>query len=248
MEPPLFYVPPADPSDDSVELPREEAHHAQKVMRLKAGAIVVLIDGAGSAWRAELITVTPKRVTARRLVEMRGFGEPRVKLTLAAGLSAASKFDSVVQRGTELGVSRFVPLLTAKSKVVLDDPRRARMRAQRLEKVALAAVKQCRRSLLPQVALPTEFADFLRQLDPADCGLIFHPGKESRPLSAIEFPERPSRVLVVVGPEAGFADDEVEAAAATGLRRVDLGRRILRTETAGPVATALVMNRLGELS
>lgn len=248
MDAPLFYVQPEHVDGDVVELPSEEAHHTQKVLRLKAGALVILIDGLGSAWRAELTTVSPKRVIARRLAEIRGFGEPRVKLTLAAGLSTASKFDSVVQRGTELGVSRFVPLLTEKSKVALEDPRRARTRAQRLEKVARAAAKQCRRSYFPQLALPVRFDDFLGQLDPDDFKLVFHPGKGSVPLRTMDFPPNPPRVLVVVGAEAGFSEEEIDAAVRAGLKPVSLGSRILRTETAGPAVAALVMERLGELS
>jgi 16S rRNA (uracil1498-N3)-methyltransferase len=239
MEPPVFLVSPEHRDGDLAVLPPDEAHHAHKVLRLSAGALVMIVDGLGSAWRAELVAVTSRQVKARLLAEVRGFGEPKVTLTLAAGLSTASKFDSVVQRGTELGVSRFVPLLTEKSTVSIDDPHRMRTRSRRLAKVATAAVKQCRRSQIPEIALPTMFDDFLAQCDGADLNLIFHPGKQSRPLHQVELPARPPRVLLAVGPEAALQ---------AGFQAVSLGRRVLRTETAGPTAVALIMDRLGELS
>jgi 16S rRNA (uracil1498-N3)-methyltransferase len=245
---PLFYAPPDRWTDQSIALPAEEARHAHKVLRLRRGAVVIVIDGLGRACRAELGTVSTRGASAKPLSEIRAFGEPRVKLTLACGLSTGSKFDSVVQRGTELGVSRFVPLLTDKSKVSIDEPRRARTRTNRLWKVALAAAKQSRRSMVPEIALPTSFTDFLAQYDRDYPALIFHPASNGQALSNLELQSDISRITLVIGPESGFSEDEVERAVEAGLKPIHLGSRILRTETAGPVVAALVMSRLGELS
>jgi 16S rRNA (uracil1498-N3)-methyltransferase len=253
MLPPLFHLPPSQSglvrqSGDIVSLPGEETRHACNVLRLKSAEIVVLVDGLGTAYRAEVVDISSRVFTARIHSVVRDFGEPFVRVTLAAGLSTGSKFDSVVQRGTELGVKRFVPLVTEKSKVVLDDPVRARSRTQRLSKVALAAMKQCRRSYLPEIALPTLFADFLREHDKSTLGVLFHAGGEAAGLNCLDLGAHTRRVTLVVGPESGFTDDEVAQAKEVGFIQVGLGSRILRTETAGPVAAALVMQRLGELS
>ena len=246
MQPPLFYAPLTNRDQDIITLPADEARHAAKVLRLERGAIVVVVDGQGNACRGEIDTISTRRVTVRVHSEVRDFGEPAVRLTLAAGLSVGFKFDSVVQRGTELGVSRFVPLITDKSKVTLDDPKRARTKVNRWGKVALASMKQCRRSVLPEVATPTRFEAFMSQFDPADPGLIFHPGAKSIGIDSVEFPERARRISLLIGPESGFSEDEVELAIDAGLTLVNLGRRVLRTETAGPTVAALVMARLGE--
>lgn len=247
MDAPLFFAPPQNRDGDLIHLPAEEVRHV-KVLRLCPGALVVVIDGLGTAWRAELLAGKADRATARIHSEVRQFGEPRVRLTLAAGLSTGSKFDAVVEKGTELGVSRFVPLITERSKVEIEDARRARLRANRLARVALAATKQCRRSVVPEVALPTRFRDFLKQHDPAFPALVFHPGRTGRPLTSVSLPDGAARITLLIGPESGFTEIEVEAAERIGFVPVSLGSRILRTETAGPVAVALVMSRLGELS
>ena len=253
MPPPLLYVPPVGPNrdwqpGDEISLPDAEAKHAVKVLRLREGELVVLVDGLGTACRAELAAVSVRGVTARVLHLIRDMGEPRLRVTLAAGLSTASKFDSVVQRGTELGVKRFVPLITEKSKVAFEDPRRAKTRHTRLTNVAVAALKQCRRSYLPEISLPTSFEDFLAQHDSSTLGLLFHAGSGAGKLSSVATSESIRRVTLLVGPESGFNDEEVSMAVCKGFVQIGLGPRVLRTETAGPVVTALLMQLFGELS
>jgi 16S rRNA (uracil1498-N3)-methyltransferase len=246
MEPPLFYVSPAEISKEVISLPAAEAHHARDVLRLRSGEFVIVIDGLGNACKGELRTTAPKKAEVIVHLRLRNFGEPSVRVTLAAGLSSASKFDDVVEKGTELGVGRFVPIVTEKSRVKIEDAERARKKVTRLEKVALAATKQCRRSYRPEIALPMKFRQFLRESDTDAFRLIFHPSEAARPLDEVEVPVSPRRVTVLVGPEAGFSVDEYAAAIEAGFVPVTMGRRILRTETAGPVAVALVMSRLGE--
>jgi 16S rRNA (uracil1498-N3)-methyltransferase len=250
--PPVFYLQPSDSGSlwqqgDVVELSAEESRHAANVLRLRVGEIVILVDGLGTAYRAEAVDVSSRLFTARIHSVVRDFGEPIVRLTLAAGLSTGAKFDSVVQRGTELGVKRFVPLVTEKSKVVLDDPARARSRTNRLSKVALAAMKQCRRSYLPEIALPTLFSDFLREHDSGTLGVLFHCSGEAVSVDSLDLGSQTRRVTLVVGPESGFSGDEIALAKSAGFIQVSLGPRVLRTETAGPVVAALIMQRLGEL-
>jgi 16S rRNA (uracil1498-N3)-methyltransferase len=246
MLPPVFYAPPENRDGDRIVLPSDEAKHCLRVMRLEAGAVVMVVDGLGMACRGEIEPISGREVAIKVLSDLRGFGEPSIRLTLAAGLSVGAKFDSVVQRGTELGVTRFVPLLTEKSKVTVEEPARARTKLSRWRNVAASAMKQCRRSYIPEIAVPTSLKDLLRQFERTDTGIIFHPGERIPALDQIVLPAELKRVTVLVGPESGFSDAEVALAEQGGFIRVGLGRRILRTETAGPVAVALVMARLGE--
>lgn len=247
MQPPIFFASSESVIDDMVELDVAESRHA-KVMRLKPNDQVIVIDGLGNACRGEIAKMTGRsnvQITVRQ--QMRNFGEPSVRLTLAAGLSASYKFDQVVQRGTELGVKRFVPILSEKSKVKLDSDTRIRSRLRRLEKVALAAVKQCRRSYRPEISLPLSLADFLTETDPESANLLFHSSQKGQTLETVEFSDQIKRVSILIGPEAGFSPEELELALGSGFQQISLGSRILRTETAGPVACALVMQLLGEL-
>ncbi len=245
---PIFYCPPRRLHDDIVELPADESHHAVSVMRLSQGDRLIVVDGVGTAYRGEVAKIVGnKKVAVRLYLEIRNFGEPMVALTLVAGLSVGSKFDTVVQEGTELGVKRFVPVIAARSKVRLDDSKKVAARTRRLERVALSAIKQCRRSYRPEIALPITFAQYMKEVDAESLRLIFHPG--GSPVSSVELPEITGlrRVTALVGPESGFTQDEVDLAVKAGFVPVSLGARILRTETAGPVVCALLMNMLGEL-
>lgn len=247
MEPPIFFAPPEYIHDDQIQLPAAESHHATDVLRLRSGALVLVVDGLGTAYRGELRVESKKSTIVSVLAQVRNFGEPGCRLTLVAGQSAAFKFDEVVDKGTQLGVSRFVPLITEKSKVKLEDARRVSLKTARLEKVALAAMKQCRRSLRPEIVSPMTFARYLQQIDRDSLKLLFHPAHEACALSDFLPAEIPRRITLMVGPEAGFSSEEVRLACAKGFTAVSLGPRILRTETAGPVVCALVMEHLGEL-
>ncbi len=248
MQAPIFYAPPELIAGGVVHLPDDEARHAVAVLRLRKSDPVIVIDGLGTAYRGIVAKISRRKAVELTVhAEIRNFGEPSVILTLAAGLSSGYKFDNVVARGTELGVKRFVPVLTSKSKVRLEDPRRARARVTRLEKVALAAAKQCRRAYRPEVSVPVGFAEYIRETDGESLNLIFHPAAKARPLADTLDDSRPKRVSLLVGPESGFIDEEVEVAVAAGFVPVSLGCRVLRTETAGPAVVTLVMHLMDEL-
>jgi 16S rRNA (uracil1498-N3)-methyltransferase len=249
VDPPIFYCPPDRIRDESAELPAEESHHAITVLRLQRGNLAMIVDGLGTAYRGEVAGIAGrKKVVLRLHSEIRNFGEPSVILTLAAGLSVGSRFDTVVEKGTELGVKRFVPIISERSRVRLEDSRRAAARVRRFERVALAATKQCRRSYRPDVSVPVALTEYLRDADPQSLNLLFHACEKSIPLGRLGLRRAPRRVAILVGPESGFTAEEVALAGDTGFKLISLGPRILRTETAGPVACALVMNFLGELS
>ncbi len=245
---PLLYAPPEAVRDDLILLPSSEAHHVATVLRMGIGEPVTVVDGLGVAYDGEIRSIEKKAVTVAVRTIVRNYGEPFVRLTLAAGMSAGEKFDTVVEKGTEVGVSRFVPVISEKTKVRFDDDKRVINRVERLEKVALAAMKQCRRSYRPDISQPLTMREYLQESVDAELKLIFHPSERAMALSKVVPKGAPKRVAVLVGPESGFSPVEVELATESGFLPVHLGRRILRAETAGPVAVALVMYRLGEFS
>ncbi len=248
MSVPLFYAAAGSIDGEFITLDKSESNHAAKVMRIKTGAPVIVVDGLGTAYRGEIIKCTGRSpVQIKYHSEVRNWGEPSVRLTLAAGLSSADKFDSVIQKGTELGVKRFVPLITSKSKITIDDPKRAHRKVLRLQKIAQAAIKQCRRSYCPEISVPETLTSFLGQTDRESTNLIFHYGSNTCSFDNLNWEDKPKRVSIMIGPESGFSREEVDAAVSAGFQAISMGDRVLRTETAGPVACALVMNALGEL-
>ena len=248
MATPIFYINPNSINDNTAFLDKTESHHAHKVMRLKKGAVIIMVDGLGNGYRGEIMKIGRTNPTEIKIhTQIRNFGEPDVKLTLACGLSTGHKFDTTIEKGTELGVSRFVPLFTEKSKIKLEDPKRIKSKQNRHKKVALAAIKQCQRSYIPEVCLPVSFDEYLKEIDPESVNLIFHPSKTSRSIYDIEFNDEIKRINLLIGPESGFSDEEIDKASDKSVIPVTIGQRILRTETAGPVICGIIMHQLGQL-
>jgi 16S rRNA (uracil1498-N3)-methyltransferase len=237
-------------SGDEVRLEGDLAHRLSRVLRLEAGAAVVLLDGSGVEYETRLDGVGPQRVTGTVVGRRPGRPEPRVRLVLYQSLVKGERFDWVLEKGTELGVAGFVPLLARRNVVraALGRPGRP----ERWRRVVREAAEQCGRSVLPEL-LPAEGLDEALS-KAADLRLLPWEGENvlglaaaiQRARPALEAVERPT-VAVLIGPEGGFAADEVALARRAGAQVVSLGRRILRSETAGIVAVAAVLYELGEL-
>jgi len=245
-----FFVPRDVFSGDEVRLEGDLAHRLSRVLRLEAGAAVVLLDGTGLEYETRLDAVEPHRATGMVVGRRPGRPEPRVRLVLYQSLVKGERFDWVLEKGTELGVAAFVPLLSRRN-VVRAAPGRLG-RPERWRRVVREAAEQCGRSVLPDVLAPEGLEQALA--DAADLRLLPWEAEETLGLAAalrrarpaLEAVERPT-VAVLIGPEGGFADDEVTLAREAGAQVVSLGRRILRSETAGIVAAAAVLYELGEL-
>lgn len=223
-----------------VVLRGEEGRHA-RVRRLAIGEPVVLFDGAGHSWLGAVCGAgrdgVRVRVTAAR---PDGAGESPLDLTLAVALLKSDKLDWVIEKATELGVSRLRPFASAHS---LAQPSANRL--ARWQQLARAAAKQCGRSAVPAVAAPCMFAELFAR--PAAARLLLAEHGETVPLASLPL-DRPASVLLAIGPEGGFEPAELADAHAAGFTLVGLGPRILRAETAAITAVALCQSRWGDLS
>jgi len=242
-----FYSPPDDIGEESLIISGSEAHHLGKVMRLKKGDPIMVIDGIGNGYRCEIEKKSGKTVQCKIHSRIRNFGEPLNRVTIAAGLSVGSKFDEVIQRVTELGAVRIIPVLTEKSKVKIEDDKKVKTKLTRWKKVALASTKQTGRSVIPEILPPTPFARMFDSLDDLGKAIIFNPNHSGKGLEKDVLDDNRLYTLII-GPESGFTLDEISVARKSGADIVSLGKRILRTENAVPTATALVMYLLNELS
>lgn len=248
MSLPRFFVDDRAAVGEAIALPPDEAHHAARVLRLRAGDRIIACDGSGREFITELTEVAPNRVAGRVEQAQSGACEPPLHLTLVQGIPKGDKMEMVIQKGTEVGVSEFVPLITARTQVALD-ARKALNRTERWRRVALEAAKQCGRAVLPQVRPPQTLREFAARW-PGD--LLLVPWEEAGAEVAAGYvlralPREVDRVAVVIGPEGGLEAAEVAALTEVGGRTVSLGPRILRTETAGMVVAALIMYELGDM-
>jgi 16S rRNA (uracil1498-N3)-methyltransferase len=227
-----FYAPPEAVRGDQCVIAEEEFAHLTHVMRRKVGDPLRIADGTGMAYDAVITGIEGRRALCRIEARHPLLNEPRVRVTLGAGLlKNPSRFDMLVEKGTELGVVRFVPLLTERT-----IPRHAR--TDRWRKIALSAMKQAGRCVLPEVAEPVSLAEYLRSLPSGGLGIIPHEQTEG---PALRGPIPGAEVRICIGPEGGFTDLEVAGAVSAGFRPVSLGRRRLRTETAALLAAGLLL-------
>jgi 16S rRNA (uracil1498-N3)-methyltransferase len=224
-----------------VRLDPSQSRHVERVLRLQPGAELEVFDGRGSRWPARIEAPGVLRLGARQEAET-GVAD----VWLAQSLVKGEKLDFVVQKATELGATRVVPLAAERSVVRLDEDR-GEKRAARLRRIAHEAARQCGRSDVPAVDAPQTLAALgeLLQADPERRGVLLDPEETTVRLS--QAARGTLRLLLAVGPEGGFSPAEREQAVAAGFVPVGLGRLVLRTETAGLAALTIVQHLAGDL-
>jgi len=234
---PRFFAAMKLSSETEIELPERAARHCA-VLRLHRGNEVVVFNGEGGEFSAELTRVSRDEVRVRLISRQDVERESPLVITLAQCLSSADRMDITLQKATELGVSRIVPVASERSVVKLSGERKIR-RLEHWRNVLIAACEQCGRNRVPEIAEITHLADFLA----APCGesarLLLAPDA-SRHLKSLQ----PAHaVTLLVGPEGGFAPQERGQAEASGFVPIRFGPRVLRTETA-PLAAIAAMQAL----
>ncbi|MBA3315104.1 MAG: 16S rRNA (uracil(1498)-N(3))-methyltransferase [Planctomycetota bacterium] len=229
-----FYLPqPLDRPE--VTLSGSEAHHLAHVLRIAAGATVTLFDGEGTTAVAEVLSVSKRDVTLRPRSVVK---EPDVapRITLAVAPPKGDRFRWLVEKATELGVARLVPLLTRRTVV---DPRESKL--DKLRQTMVAACKQCGRNRLMELTEPIRFESLLSNVAFAGERLILlHPSDKSLSFAPLESGQ--AGVTLLIGPEGGFTEEETQQAIDRGAEIAALGRTILRTETAAIAAAAVAMH------
>ena len=243
-----FYASPSSFSSNRtrVQLGAEEARHLRDVLRLQRGDQVFVFDGEGREFNC---TATDLR---RDFAELTVVGEveaakpeSHLDLTLGLALLKHEKFDLVVQKATELGATRIIPLITERADVRLRDVKDAEKRVTRWQRIAQEAAKQSGRAKVPEIAEPCSFESCVKE---AAAGLrVMFSERDGQPLSEVIKIGESRSVTAIVGSEGGWTDAELATASEAGWQIVTLGGRVLRAETAGIVVTALLQNLLGDL-
>ncbi|OWT61840.1 16S rRNA (uracil(1498)-N(3))-methyltransferase [Candidimonas nitroreducens] len=241
MATPRFYCPAGLAAGQTIELPQALAHHALRVLRLRDGAAIALFDGRGGEYPATL-HATGKGASALLGAHDAREAELAGEITLLQGIAAGDKMDWIIEKAVELGVRRLVPVAARRSVLQLSGARLEKRR-QHWERVAQSASEQCGRNRLMQIAAPAGLADCLRGLDESGLALFCHPEAPQSLAQALRPGTR--RLALLVGPEGGWAEDELELARGHGLQAVRHGARVLRTETAGLALVAAASALLG---
>ena len=247
-----FYAKPeafaADTS--SVSLSAEETRHARDVLRLLRGEEVYVFDGEGHEYRGVITQLNRASVKVDVLEQVEpARPESPLHLTLCIALLKGEKFDLAVQKATELGATRFIPILTNRADMRIRSDDDAKRKLMRWQRIALEATKQCGRARLMKIDAPVAFEELIERAEQGDeLRLMFaERGGSSFSNMMGDLDAVSTKASALIGPEGGWTDVEIDRANKNGWRIVTLGGRTLRAETAAIVAIALLQHRFGDL-
>ncbi len=237
-----FFVDRQAFSENPIVIQGEEANHIIKVLRMNEGEELTVFDGEGSCADGVIEKIENKCVFVRALKRYPSDTEPKLKITLFQGIPKNPKMDLIIQKATELGVTRIVPVNT--KRIVAKIEKDAKM--ERLRRIAFEAAKQCGRAYIPKVCDAVSFDEAIRMMKECDRAIIpYECERDGKIADALEGDIE--TLGIFIGPEGGFEEAEVEKAESNGIKKVTLGKRILRTETAGLIASAICLYVKGDM-
>lgn len=227
----------------TIALDQDEAKHLRNVLRLKIGDEIAVFDGEGNEFLCRIETIGKNESTATVINQIAPAApESPLRLTLASVVIPGEKYDLIVQKAVELGVTKFVPLASMRSEVKLKDLSK---KLTRWRRIALDASKQCGRASLMLIEEPQNVADFLAETSKHDYPKIFFSEREGSELPELN---APTELITVIGPKGGWDDTELKTAQDNDFSIVTLGGRIMRAETAAIALTAILQHRFGDVN
>ena len=239
---PKYFTLPENISGDTIQLDEETSLHLSRVLRCVVGERITVGDGSDTDYECEITEITKKCVTAKILDKHLNLNEPAVKITLYQGLPKGDKAELIIQKCVEIGVCEIIPVKTCRSVVNWD--KKADKKLERWNKIAKSAAEQCGRGRIPAVGDIMTFERAVEDSKKCDGRLIPYENEQKNGLKQFCDGFKGKSIAVFIGPEGGFSPEEIELARESGIMPVTLGRRILRTETAGLVTAVILLHRL----
>jgi 16S rRNA (uracil1498-N3)-methyltransferase len=240
MRIPRVFTPQALAPQSTLALAEAQSHYLSKVLRMQAGRELILFNGEGGEYSAEisavhkkLISVTVKEFTTENR-------QSHLQLELAIGVSRGERMDWVLQKATELGVTKITPLISERTEVKFGGER-ADKKMEHWQQIIISACEQCQRNLLPELSAPKKYSEWITQCDAELKFVLHHRDSKSLPQE-----KTPQSVALLIGPEGGLDDNEIAQAVAQKFSPLTLGPRVLRTETAPIAAISLVQYLWGD--
>lgn len=238
---PRFYCPELSSTSALLDLPAAAHRHAVQVLRLKAGASLRLFNGAGLEYEAVLEQVTKKSSSIRLGHKVEINNESSLSMILLQGISRGERMDYALQKAVELGVNSIIPVVTERCNVPLSSGR-ADKRLAHWQGVMISACEQSGRSVLPKLSQIMTLEQAIESNDEHCCLVL-------EPLAVTGFTQLPPQdsVVLLIGPEGGLSDQEIEQANSAGFQSIRFGPRVLRTETATVASLAVIQTMWGDL-
>jgi 16S rRNA (uracil1498-N3)-methyltransferase len=242
-----FFAPALDPGDDFVTLPRDEAEHLTRVMRVGVGDTIAVFDGRGHEFLAKVATALRREVRVQLVSRIEPAAEAAVPLTLMQAVLKGDKMDEIVRDAVMLGVAAVQPIVTKRTEVTVASLIRG-AKIDRWRRVAIASVKQSRRAVLPPIQMPLTLESVLDEPAATLRLMLVEPGAAAGVdnLSVLQTLPPPGDAAVLIGPEGGWTEEECAAAQARGVRLVTLGHRTLRADAVAVAAIAVLQFLWGD--
>jgi 16S rRNA (uracil1498-N3)-methyltransferase len=225
-----------------VQLDEKASHHLSRVLRAATGDAIILFNGDGNEYHAVIQNISKKSVDAEITKIITCSAESPVSISLAQGIARGEKMDFVIQKAVELGVTEIIPVMTERCNVRLDDEREQK-RMLHWQAVIISACEQCGRNVLPKIHAPVKLDEWLSSVN-ADKKFVLSPHVSAK----LRDDHDAASIAVLIGPEGGLSEREIEAACTHGFTALNLGPRILRTETAALAALAVIQFQFGDFT
>lgn len=236
-----FFVEPDNVNEEFVLIMGSDVNHITNVLRMKEGEHIRIVDGTGKEYECEITMLQKEAVQARILDITADSAELPIAVTLYQGLPKGDKMELIIQKAVELGAARIVPVNMKRSIVKLNEAKEKK-KVERWNAIALSAAKQSKRSVVPNVCYPMSYGEMLN--DTKELEALLLPYESATGMngtrSVLASLKSKKSVGIIIGPEGGFDDNEVTKAKELGAQVITLGKRILRTETAGIVTMAMI--------
>lgn len=246
---PKFFVARDKITENQIIIDTEDVAHISRVLRLGTGDRIIVCDSQGIDYDAVIEKMEQGRIVCSIAEKQKSEAEPNIKVTLFQGLPKASKMEYIIQKTTELGISKIVPVKLSRCVVKLDNKKDERKKLERWNKISEAAAKQSGRGIVPEISEIMTLDDVIEQSKEFDLFFVPYECEEQKTLKeALLSRQNIKSVGFIIGPEGGFDISETEKLHKNGIDTVTLGKRILRTETAGEAVLAMTMYEIGDIN
>lgn len=246
---PKFFVPGENIKEDSIIIEGGDVAHISKVLRMEKGDELTLCDGRGIDYEAVIAKISQNQIICDIRSQSRSRTEPDLEVTLVQGIPKASKMDYIIQKTTELGIRRIIPCTLSRCVVKLENRKAEEKKVERWRKISEEAAKQSGRGVIPEVCMPQNLDKAIEEIKDFDVVFVPYECEEQNSIkSVLTSCEAPKKAGFIIGPEGGFDASEIEKIRNAGIKTVTLGKRILRTETAGEAVLAMIMYEIGDIN
>lgn len=242
-----FFVNPENKVDNQIYITGSDVNHIKNVLRLSIGKEILISDRQGQDYKCIISEIDTDKVTTQIIETYFNQTEPTIETVLFQGIIKGEKMDFAIQKCVEIGVTKIVPVITQRCVIKLESDNKLTKKVERWQKISESAAKQSKRGIVPEIVAPLSFNEALKTITENINYCIPYENEETCHLKTyLKNLKNATTIGIFIGPEGGFTQDEVQQAINQGVTPVSLGKRILRSETAGMVTLANIMYEIGD--